>query len=94
MSEPTFIPREPDTYSDADFEAAERARIRAAMGDRITNHDLNVKLDAVIGMLNQYGEAIAQVVAVAEEVKEKADPVLQGLMSNPMVKMLVGKAGR
>lgn len=86
--------RQPGDYSDADYAAMEEAKVRAAVDARITNADILRALEAVQARLDGYDEAIGKGLAIAEEIKVQVDPVVQGLMSNPMFKMLVGKAGR
>ena len=82
----TFIPRQPDEYSDVLFEAAEAARAYAARPPDVTE-----TLARIERKIDEFNASVAYVVTVADQVKEQATPTLDAIMANPMFKILAGK---
>ena len=87
----TFTAKAEDAYTDQDFDAAEQARVEAAIARSVQNSDIlnavvriDEKLDGVI-------DAVKYVVNIAEQVKDQATPTIDAITNSPMFKMIAGK---
>jgi hypothetical protein len=81
-------------YTDADFHAAELAKVEAAMNARVSNADVLRAVDALTVKVDAINEAVGYVVGIAEQVKDQAAPTIDAITSSPMFKMLLGGKGK
>lgn len=90
----TFTVRPVDDYTDADYHAAELAKVEAAMNARITNADVLSAVDALSVKVDAINEAVGYVVGIAEQVKDQAAPTIDAITSSPMFKLILGGKGK